>query len=181
MSGQTEPRQHYPPPVVESTDAVYYNLPVSKETKADALSKAVVFSAEDIRTAWQKSKLGKMALISTNKEYRALPKKVWEAILDLHQTLHKYTPEFFDCDAFSAVFVGFTVWNFEVNGVIRVFDNSAGHSYNAILIVSDDGKTCSWEIVEPQIDKLIGDSDYPVTVTHQDTAYTATSGWAVTA
>ena len=179
ISAQTEPRQHNPPPVVESTDAVYYSLPVSKETKADALSKAVVFSNDQIEEAWHQSQLKGLQLISTNKEYRALPKSVWQSILGLHATVHQYTPEFFDCDSFSAVFMGWVIWNFEVNGVARTIDESAGHSYNAILVASDDGKSCSWSIVEPQADVII--EDPTKAITDNKDIYTATAGFAVTA
>ena len=166
------------PPIVESKDAVYYNDAVP-ETKADAQSKAVVFSNEQIQAAWQTSDLKHLQLISTNKKYKGLPRATWDAILALHQTIHPYTPEFFDCDSFSAVFLGFTVWNFEINGVVRVLDMSASHSYNGILVASDDGKTCSWEIVEPQADIVV--SNPAVTITKQKDIYTATSGFAITA
>ena len=147
-------------------------------TKEEAISKAVVFNNDQITKAWQVSDLKHLQLISTDKEYRALPKETWDAILALHQTIHKYTPDFFDCDSFSAVFMGFALWNFEVNGVARVLDMSASHSYNGILVVSDDGKSCSWEIVEPQADVVI--TNPSVTITKQKDIYTATSGFAIT-
>ena len=178
-ANKAQPKPHYPPPIVSSPDALYYT-DVVPETKADALSKAHVFTTEQVTDAWSNSELSHIQLISTNKNYRALPRQVWDAILALHQTIHPYEVDFFDCDSFSAVFVGFTVWNFDINGVARVLDNSAHHSYNAVL-VSDDGKTCTWKKIEPQSDTFVGDPPPGVVVTVPAGAYKAKSGFAVTA
>ena len=178
MNGK-QPKPHYPPPIVESPDTLYYNEP-GPATKADALSKSVVFDADAVRAAWRASELSHLQLISTNKQYRALPTAVWDAILALHETVHPYTADFFDCDAFSAVFVGFALWHFEINGVVRVFDNSGGHSYNAVLI-SDDGKTCNWQKVEPQADIFVDAPPKGVVLSAPKGVYAAQSGFAITA
>lgn len=176
-----QPKPHYQPPIVSSPDTLYYTE-TGDVTKQDALKQATVFSGDAVRDAWNASPLSHLQLVSTNKKYRALPKKVWDAILALHQTVHAYMPDFFDCDAFSAIFVGFTLWNFEINGVVRVFDNSADHSYNAVLISDDAGKTCRWERVEPQTDMFVDDKPPPgIVVNAPKGAYTATSGFAITA
>lgn len=173
---------HLPPPIVKDTQdgTIYYNE-TGESTKADALKQATVFDSDAVRDAWNASELSHLQLISTNKKYRALPKKVWDALLALHQTVHPYEADFFDCDGFSAVFVGFTLWNFEINGVVRVFDSSAHHSYNAVL-VSDDGKSCRWERVEPQTDMFVDEKPPAgVVVNTPKGAYTATAGFAITA
>ena len=145
-----------------------------------ALTTAVVFTNAQIRTAWSQSDLSHLQLISTNKNYRALPRKMWESILALHLTLHPYETDFFDCDVFSAVFAGFIPWNFDVNGVVRILDISGKHSYNAVLVVSDDKKTCSWIRVEPQKDIFIEHPNQGLTVTSLNGDYSATYGMAIT-
>lgn len=91
--------------------------------------------------------------------------------------VHLYTANFFDCDAYPAVFVGFALWNFKINGFVRVLDSGAHHSYNAVLIC-DDGKTCSWEEIEPQSDTFVDDPPKGVTVTVPNGAYAAQTGFA---
>ena len=150
-------------------------------TKESAVAAAVEFTSDQVLQAWEKSELKHLQLIATNKRFRALPKAQWDAILELHQTIHPYETDWFDCDSYAAVFVGFTVWNFDINGVTRVFDNSAHHSYNGVLCC-DDGKTCYWLKVEPQIDRFVGDAPPPgIKVTAPKGAYVATAGFAVTA
>lgn len=151
---------------------------MSKITKEDVVNNAVIFTSDQVIQAWGQSELSHLRLISTNKEYRALPKRVWDRILDLHLTaVNRYEAELFDCDSFSLVFSAFVAWDFDVNGVARVLDSSAHHSYNAVLIVSDDGKTCSWEKVEPQLDVFIGDSPPPGIKVEM---YISNSGFAIT-
>ena len=148
--------------------------------KSDVLEQASTFTGDQIRDAWSKSKLMHLQMISTNKSYRALPKSMWDSILAEHLSLHEYVPEYFDCDAFATLFMAQVAALYEINGVCRVLDSSAGHSYNAIL-VSEDGKTCTWTIVEPQADVIVGDPvEQGVTVTTPDGAYRATQGFAVT-
>ena len=149
-------------------------------TKDDVLKQAVVFSNEDITTAWGNSDLSHLQLVSTNKQYRALPQSTWDSILATHLTAHVYVTDFFDCDAFAAAFLGLVVWNYEVNGVVRVFDNGGHHSYNAVLIC-DDGKTCSWQKVEPQADIFVDHPPQNVKITVPAGTYSASSGFAVTA
>ena len=176
-----EPLPHMPPPIVkDGKDGTVYYTDASPETKADAVGAAVVFTSEQVTDAWGTSDISHLQLICTNKKYRALPKTHWDAILALHQTMHPYETDFFDCDSYSAVFVGFTVWNFDINGVARVLDNSAHHSYNAVL-VCDDGKTCYWKTVEPQSDTFVGDPPPGIIVTVPAGAYKAASGFAITA
>lgn len=150
-------------------------------TKDSAVAAAVEFTSDQVLQAWSQSKLGHLQLISTNKNYRALPMAEWNEILGLHQTVHKYEEDYFDCDSFSLVFAAFVVWNFDINGVARVMDNSAHHSYNAILVASDDGKTCSWLAVEPQSDILIDSPPPGIKVSAPAGAYLATAGFAITA
>ena len=156
---------------------------MSNLNKDDIIKQATVFTGDQVRKAWSKSKLSKLQLISTNKKYRALPKKVWNQILAEHLSIHEYVPEFFDCDAFSMAFAALVAFNYEINGVARVLDSSAGHSYNAVLI-SEDGKTCSWKEVEPQADIYVSSEGTPdakgVTVTMPDNAYSAEIGFAIT-
>ena len=76
--------------------------------------------------------------------------------------------------------MGLVVWDFEINGVVRVFDNSGHHSYNAVL-VCDDGKTCSWQKVEPQADIFVDHPPAGVKITVPAGTYSASSGFAVTA
>ena len=150
-------------------------------TLDDAVKAAVVFDSDQVTSAWQKSDLSHIQLVSTNKQYRALPSETWQQIFAMHHAIHqpKYTAEFYDCDAFSAVFMGYVAWNFEINGVARVFDNSAGHSYNAVLIC-DDGKTCSWSKMEPQDDIFVDSPPKGIKIVNVDKDYLATSGFAVT-
>ena len=177
-----DPLPHIPPPIVkDGKDGTVYYTDTSPATKADAVANAVVFTSEQVTDAWTKSELSHLQLISTNKRFRALPKAHWDAILALHQTIHPYEVDFFDCDSYAAAFVGLVVFNFDINGVARVLDNSAHHSYNAVLI-SDDGKTCYWKTVEPQIDLFTDDKPPPgVHVTVPAGAYKAQSGFAITA
>ena len=147
--------------------------------KADILAKAVVFTNEDVQKAWQSSELNHLELVSTNKKYRALPKDTWTSILNEHLSIHEYVPDFFDCDAYSVVLEGFIVWNYEVNGIVRVFDNGAAHSYNAVLVLEDD-KTCSWQKVEPQADIFVDDPPKGMTITNKDKIYKAEIGFAIT-
>ena len=65
-------------------------------TKEKAVAAAVIFSGADIMSAWKKSKLSHLQLITTNKRFRALPRAVWDQILDLHQTIHPYETDWFD-------------------------------------------------------------------------------------
>ena len=147
-------------------------------TKDSVVAKATVFTGEQVRDAWSKSKLSHLQFISTNKKYRALPQAVWDQILATHFTVHEYVPEFFDCDAFAAAFMGLAAFNYEINGVARVLDSSAGHSYNAVL-VSEDGKTCTWKEVEPQADVFVEDEGKgSITVTAPEGAYKAEVGFA---
>ena len=176
-----EPMPHVPPAIVkDGKDGTVYYSEVGHATKADAIAAAVVFTSDQVTDAWGESELSHLQLISTNKKFRALPKTNWDAILALHQTIHQYEEDFFDCDSFAAVFVGFTVWNFDINGVARVLDNSAHHSYNAVLI-SDDGKTCYWKKVEPQADIFAGEPPPGIKITVPAGAYKAASGFAITA
>ena len=152
-------------------------------TRDDAVKAAVVFSGDEVRAAWAQGPAAHLDFVSTNKQYRALPRNVWDEILSLRLTpADRYEPEFFDCDAFAAAFMGLVVWDFDINGVCRVLDNSAHHSYNAILVVSADGKSCNWELVEPQLDKIVGEPGGPVVITKSgENMYKATDGFAVTA
>lgn len=165
-------------PTPAESGAVYYDQ-VSPETKADAVAAAVTFTSDQVMAAWQQSELSHLQLICTNKNFRALPKANWDAILGLHQTVHPYETDIFDCDAYSLCFAAFSAWNFDINGVARVLDNSAHHSYNAVLI-SDDGKTCYWKIVEPQADIFTDDPPPGVKVVAPEGAYKAASGFAIT-
>lgn len=150
-------------------------------TKDSVVKQASQFTGQQVRDAWSKSKLSHLQLISTNKQYRSLPQSVWDQILATHFTIHEYVPEFFDCDSFAAAFMGMVAFDYEINGVVRVLDTSAGHSYNAIL-VSEDGKTCTWKEVEPQADILVSsEGKNGVTVQAPDGAYKAEVGFAVTA
>lgn len=152
----------------------------SQLTKDDVVKQATIFTGDQIRDAWHQTKFSLIQLISTNKQYRALPKSVWDSILAEHLTVHEYVPEFFDCDAFSVAFCGLVAFKYEINGCARVLDSSAGHSYNAVL-VSEDGKTCTWELVEPQADIFVDDlKKSDVTITSPDGAYRARQGFAVT-
>ena len=151
-------------------------------TKDDVVKQASVFTDAQVRDAWTKSELQHLQFWSLNKSYRALPEKVWDQILAEHLTKHEYVPEFFDCDGFAAAFMGLVAFNFEINGVARVMDNSAHHSYNAVLI-SDDGKTCTWKKVEPQGDVFVDkEKTTPgIVVIAPDGAYSAQTGIAITA
>lgn len=148
--------------------------------KDDVIKKAVVFSDEDIQKAWQKSELNHLQLVSTNKKYRALPKEIWDSILAEHLSIHKYIPEFFDCDSYSSALMGMVAFDFEVNGIARVLDTSASHSYNAVLVLNDD-KTCSWQKVEPQADIFVEDPPKGMTIVDKDKMYKAERGFAITA
>ena len=148
--------------------------------KTDAVKAAVVFTADQVRSAWAQSDLSHLEFISTNKQYRALPLSDWDSILDLHFTEHTYEPDFFDCDAFSAVFVGDILWNYEINGVVRVFDNGAHHSYNGVLVANPDG-SCSWQKVEPQADYFVDRPPAGLHVLTPKGAYSALKGFAITA
>lgn len=155
---------------------------MSSLTMAQAVAQSVVFTGDEVTAAWRQSPLAHLQLISTNKRYRALPRKVWNTILESHLTaVNRYEPDFFDCDSYAAAFLGLIAWDYDVNGVARVLDNSAHHAYNAILVASDDGKTCSWLIVEPQEDKIVGEPSGPVTITKAGDTYKAAAGFAVTA
>lgn len=159
----------------QPTDAI-------QQAAKTAADKFVVFTDDQVRDAWKNSDLSHLQLISTNKKYRAVDKETWDALLNLRLTLHPYEAEYFDCDSFASVFVGFVVWYFDINGVVRVLDSSAGHSYNAVLVASDDGKNCTWEKVEPQYDGFVGEAPPAgITVTAPDGAYKAEYGFAVTA
>ena len=159
---------------------------MSDLNRDNVVKQAIVFTGDQVRDAWVKSKLSHLEFISTNKSYRALPKSVWNQILAEHLSIHKYVPEFFDCDSFAAALMGMVAYDFEINGICRVLDISGHHSYNAVL-VCDDGKTCSWLRVEPQADLFLediakrGQLTAGVSVTSPDGAYAATSGFAVTA
>ena len=168
------------PELKDGADNPYYGI-VTPITKPEVLKHAVSFDADTVRAAWQASPMSHLQLISTNKRYRGLPQQVWNAILAQHETLHPYEADYFDCDAFSAVFVGFTLWHFEVNGVVRVFDNSGSHSYNAVLVASNDGESCVWKGVEPQADVFVRDKAQHVVVTAPKGIYAAQSGFAITA
>ena len=154
-----------------------------KLTMEQVVARAVVFTGDEVTAAWRQSPLAHLELISTNKKYRALPRDIWDAILATHLTAVKsrYEENYFDCDAYAAAFMGLVAWRYDINGVARVLDNSAHHSYNAILLVSDDSKTCSWLMVEPQSDGIVGDPSGPVVHTKAGDIYTATAGFAVTA
>ena len=148
-------------------------------TKKEALAAAVVFSGDAVQAAWKASELKHLQLISTNKQYRALPMEHWNKALAMHGTEHAYTPDFYDCDTFSAVFSGWVAWTFEINGVARVLDNSAHHSYNAILVAREDG-TCEWQKVEPQADILVDSPPADIRISAPANAYVATAGFAIT-
>lgn len=155
--------------------------PTTAPSKSEILSSAVVFDNDAVTAAWKSSELAHLQLISTNKQYRAIPKAMWDAILATHLSIHIYAEDFFDCDAFSAVFVGFVLWNYEINGVVRIFDQGGHHSYNAVL-VCEDGKTCSWQKIEPQTDFFVDDKPPAgVTLTIPSGTYAATTGFAITA
>ena len=152
----------------------------SQLDKDSIVKQATIFTGDQIRDAWHKTKFSLIQLISTNKQYRALPRAVWDSILAEHLTVHEYVPEFFDCDAFSVAFCGLVAFKYEINGCARVLDSSAGHSYNAVL-VSEDGTSCTWELVEPQADIFVSDmKKSDVTITAPDGAYRARQGFAVT-
>lgn len=175
----TNPTPAVPPPIVEDGGDVYYNE-VNDAVRNDVLKHAVVFTSDQITTAWTNSPLSHLQLISTNKQYKALPTLIWKAILHLHLSLHEYQQDFYDCDSFSLSFAGQIVADFAINGICRVLDVSGSHSYNAVLIC-DDGKTCRWRRIEPQADKFVSDLPKTINVTAPDGAYKATRGFAITA
>ena len=148
--------------------------------KAAVLKKVVVFDSASVTAAWGSSALSKIPLYSLDKEYRALPKSVWDEILETHLSLHPYETDFYDCDGFSAVFMGKVLENYDVNGLARVIDVSGHHSYNAVL-VCDDGKSCSWLKVEPQTDAFVDSPPRGVKFTVPSGTYAATAGIALTA
>ena len=173
-----DPRDKDPFQDIEDVD---WEEAVTAFQKSDALHLAVVFDGDAVQTAWADSELSHLRLISTNKRYRALPRHTWDLILAQHRTEHAYEEDFFDCDAFSVVFVGDVLWAYEINGVARVFDNSAHHSYNAVLVASDDGQSCSWQKVEPQADVFVDSPPAGVVLTDKGQHYEGARGFAVTA
>ena len=167
----------------ETADSAQGDSPASSiavVSKEDAVKASVTFTGHQVSSAWMQSKLSHLQLVSTNKKYRALPKTTWDLILGTHPVVHVYEAEFWDCDAYSAAMVGQILLNYDINGIVRVLDNSAGHSYNAVLCC-DDGKTCYWLEVEPQANAFVGDPPKGVIVTAPDGAYKAQSGFAITA
>ena len=151
------------------------------EMKAEILKSAVIFTEDQVKDAWSKSEFSHLQLISTNKKYRGLPRDEWDAILATQFTVaNRYEPDLFDCDGFSCAFMGLIAWDFDVNGVVRILDSSAGHSYNAVLVASDDGKSCSFIGIEPQTDTVIGNPPKNITVTAPAGAYKAERGFAIT-
>lgn len=153
---------------------------MSDITKETAIAASAVMTAQQVTDAWKQSELKHLQLISTNKHYRALPTQTWNDILARHQTVHPYTADFFDCDSYAVVFSAFAVWNFGINGVAQVLDSGAGHSYNAVLVSDDNGKTCTWKKVEPQADIFVDAPPKGIHVTAPKGAYAAMVGFAIT-
>ena len=144
-------------------------------TKEVVLSHASVFEADKVMEAWKTSSAGHLQLVGLDKKYRALPKDIWDEILDEHLTVRKYVPDFLDCDGFSSIFMGTVLSLYEVNGIARIFDFGAKHSYNAVLVTSETGG-CEWHRVEPQADMFLMElkSSHPE-------MYASMEGFAVTA
>lgn len=61
-----------------------------------------------------------------------------------------YTKDKFDCDDFSATLYAYARYKYGINGVARVIDFLAHHSYN--IVYTSDNKTY---ILEPQTAELI--------------------------
>ena len=84
-------------------------------------------------------------------KYYCLTQAQWDGIIhEVGLDPNKYVPERYDCDSFSRYFWAEINHRYEVNGLMTVVDFSGGHSYNALLVVSPDGKSLSVSLYEPQ-------------------------------
>ena len=90
--------------------------------------------------------------------YLALTEANWAKVLSQAPPRNKYLAERYDCDDFAVSFDGWVSKEYEINGCAWVLSISDGHSYNAILVVGDDGnggKTLHVQLVEPQSDREV--------------------------
>ena len=87
--------------------------------------------------------------------YLALTEANWAKVLSQAPPRNKYLAERYDCDDFGVWFDGWVSHEYEVNGCAWVLSLSDSHSYNAILVAGDDGKTLHVQLVEPQADREV--------------------------
>lgn len=84
--------------------------------------------------------------------YLALTESKWARVLASHPARNKYVAERYDCDDFAKWFAAWVSHEYEINGCAWVLSGSDGHSYNAIMVIGDDGKSLHMQLVEPQAD-----------------------------
>ena len=111
------------------------------------------FSAEQVAGALTESPLRRMQILLLDREYTALPLKVWERILEWSDVDRiDYVSEKRDCDNFAIALSGQVGLRLAVNGIGLVVDYSGGHAYNCILV--REGNDLTLRIVEPQTDRM---------------------------
>ena len=121
------------------------NIPVKRKT----------FAQPEVLTALQKSELRKLNPIFTDSQYVACTRAEWQAVLtEANTKALEYVPEVHDCDDFGALARGLVPAISDVNGIAWVLDPSSQHSYNAVLVLEDDGSV-TVAVVEPQLDEFV--------------------------
>lgn len=122
--------------------------------RARVLEARVEVSRDQLRSVIASSGLGRLyPEWLTPATYYALPEALWRELLAWSDVdAAEYVLGERDCKTFSMALAGQMKLRFRVT-CIWVFDCSAGHAYNAILVVGEDGGI-KLVAVEPQTDQL---------------------------
>ena len=112
--------------------------------------------SSELTKIWKNGPLNHLQLICLDGTYDVLDEPTWLAhIMDSKSRLFKYSEPVADCDKFSFYLRGEVALAQRINGVITVVDFSGSHSYNAVPVLQQDGKTITIEVVEPQSDEFV--------------------------
>jgi len=86
-------------------------------------------------------------------KYFSVDRSTFEKIIQWDWTdTRKYLSDTFDCDKFAMYFKSRMAIDFGINAVGVIFDYSAGHAYNIVIIKDQQG--VEWLLYEPQNDNI---------------------------
>lgn len=118
------------------------------------------YSAGEAHLAVIESKGSPLKLVLRDNRIRTVAMDAWRLIIERFRRTHglgTYVEEFYDCDDFTDVFVGWVKLVFgrscRLNGIANVTDWSGAHAYVMVYLVKDDGLDVGW--IEPQTGRIM--------------------------
>ena len=137
-------------------------MPLSKHLYKRAIRKrleneSVSIDCNGLMDAWKRSHISDLSLLMIDREYRAIPRDLLDDILERSTVDRKqFLTNWKDSDDFARMLWAECSWVWCSNFMGLVIDRKIGHSYNAALIVDNDGQI-NMTRIEPQTD-LVGDN-----------------------